>query len=112
MAREDTLSLVSSIDEFMELHDFMSDPDLDEALSIVVKLMANPEVPSVKAVPLIVRLQAIAAKLSIQAAIYTTIKKGPSGSPNMHKKNVYYSTAEALNKIVDALKYSARYNMV
>lgn len=109
MAREDTLGLISQVDGFMELHDFMDDPELDEAMGLVVKLITKPEVPSAKAVPLIVELSAIAAKLSLQAAIYTTIKKGSPGTQNYYKKNIYYSAAEAINKIVDALKYSAKY---
>ena len=109
---ESTLELVGKIDEFMSLHEFMSDDELDEALAMVVKLIARPEVPSAAAVPLIVKLQAIAAKLSIMATIYTTIHKGPSGSQNAQKKAVYYTAADSLNKIVDALKYSAKYNMV
>jgi len=112
MARDDTLSLVSQIDDFMELHEFMEDDDLDKALSLMVKLTTKPEVPSVKAVPLIVQLQAYAAKFSMMASIYTTIKKGPPGSENAKKKNVYYTAANAIDKLVDALKYSAKYNMV
>jgi hypothetical protein len=109
---EDTLSLINEIDEFMTLHDFMDDPDLDEALSIVVKLIMKPEIPSVKAVPLIVKLQAYATKFSMMASIYTTVKKGPAGSDNAKKKNVYYTAANTIDKLVDALKYSAKYNMV
>jgi hypothetical protein len=112
MASDNTLELVGRIDEFMQLHEFMNDDDLDEAMSMVIKLISKPEVPSVLAVPLIVKLQAIAAKFSLMATIYTTIQKGPSGSPNAMKKNVYYTAADAINKIVDALKYSAKYNMV
>lgn len=108
----DTLSLINTIDEFRELHEFMDDPDLDDALSLVVKLLSKPDVPSVKAVPLIVRLQAYAVKFSMMASIYTTIKKGAPGSENAKKKNVYYTTANALDKLVDALKYSAKYNMI
>lgn len=112
MSNDDVLSLINKVDEFTELHEFMDDEDLDEALSIVVKLISHPEIPATRAIPLIVRLQAISAKMSIMASIYTTVKKGPGGSDNAYKKNVYYSTAEALNKIVDALKYSARYSVV
>jgi hypothetical protein len=112
MANENTLALISQVDEFMELHEFMEDADLDRALGLVVKLITKPEVPSAQAVPLIVELQGISAKLSIMATIYTTIKKGASGSDNAKKKNVYYTSAAALDKIVDALKYSAKYNMV
>jgi hypothetical protein len=109
---EDTLSLINEIDEFMALHEFMNDPDLDAAMSIVVKLIMKPEVPSVKAVPLIVKLQAYASKFSMMASIYTTVKKGAPGSENAKKKNVYYSAANTMDKLVDALKYSAKYNMV
>lgn len=112
MANDNTLALVGQIDEFMNLHEFMKDDDLDEAMSMVVKLISKPEVPSVLAVPLIVKLQAMSAKFSLMATIYTTIQKGQSGTPNFYKKNVYYTAAEAINKIVDALKYSAKYNMV
>jgi len=90
----------------------MQDEDLDDALAAVVKLITNPAVPSAHAVALIVRLQAIAAKMSMMATVYTTLKKGPAGSDNAHKKNIYYTTAEVLNKLVDALKYTAKYNMV
>jgi len=112
MASDNTLELVGQIDEFMKLHEFMTDDDLDEAMAMVVKLISKPEVPSVLAVPLIVKLQAMAAKFSLMATIYTTIKKGPPGSPSAQKKNVYYTAADSINKIVDALKYSAKYNMV
>jgi hypothetical protein len=109
---ESTLELISKIDDFVDLHEFMQDSDLDEALALVVKLITKPEVPSTVAVPLIVEVQGLAAKFSIMASIYTTIHKGSAGSENAYKKNVYYTIADALNKIVDALKYSARYGVV
>jgi hypothetical protein len=112
MANESTIDLINQIDEFTELHDFMNDDDLDEAMGIIVKLIMKPEVPSTVAVPMIVKLSAIAAKLSIMATIYTTTMKGPAGSDNAKKKAVYYTAADSLNKIVDALKYAAKYNMV
>ena len=34
-----------------------------------------------------------------------------SGSVNNTKKNVYYTMKESIDKIVDALKYLARYNL-
>jgi hypothetical protein len=109
---EDTLSLINQVDEFIEAHEFMNDEEFDEALSLVVKLITKPEVPAAYAIPLIVKIQALAAKMRMMAVIYTTVKKGPSGSINAQKKNIYYSTSEALDKIVDALKYSARYGVV
>jgi hypothetical protein len=40
------------------------------------------------------------------ASIYSTIKKAPAGSPNNYKKNIYYTTAESIDKLVQALKYT------
>jgi hypothetical protein len=53
----------------------------------------------------------MSAKFAILATYYTTIAKGPSGSVNNTKKNVYYTMKESIDKIVDALKYLARYNL-
>jgi hypothetical protein len=89
----------------------MKDPELDEAMAIIVKIMMKPDIPSVQAVALIGKLQAMSAKFAILATYYTTIAKGPSGSVNNTKKNVYYTMKESIDKIVDALKYLARYNL-
>lgn len=112
MVTKSALEWVNTVDEFTELNEFMSDKDLEEALAAVIRLITQPTVPQAKVIPLMLQLQAIAAKLSVQASIYTTIKKGSAGSANAHKKNVYYSAAEAVNRLVDTLKYSARYTVV
>jgi hypothetical protein len=108
---ESTLEFINQITEFNDLHEFMNDKELDEALGIIVKIMMKPDIPSVQAVALIGKLQAMSAKFGILATYYTTIGKGPSGSANNTKKNVYYTMKESLDKIVDALKYLARYNL-
>jgi hypothetical protein len=51
-------------------------------------------------------LQAISAKLAVMARYYTTFEKG---GENSKKKNTYYTVSEAIDKLVDSLKYSARY---
>lgn len=102
------LELISTITEFNDLSEFMNDEQLDLALARVVKLVMKPEVPASLAPRLIVELQALSTKFALLAAYYATVAKGPSGSVNANKKNVYYSTKEALNSLVDALKYSAR----
>jgi hypothetical protein len=108
---ESTLEFVNQVTEFNDLHEFMADPELDEALALIVKIMMKPDIPSVQAVALIGKLQAMSAKFAILATYYTTIAKGPSGSVNNTKKNVYYTMKESIDKIVDALKYLARYNL-
>jgi hypothetical protein len=108
---ESTLEFINQVTEFNDLHEFMADSELDEALAIIVKIMMKPDIPSVQAVALIGKLQAMSAKFAILATYYTTIAKGPSGSVNNTKKNVYYTMKESIDKIVDALKYLARYNL-
>jgi hypothetical protein len=105
---ENQLELISEITEFNDLHTFMEDEQLDKALELVVKLIVKPEVPSAKAPALIVELQALSTKFAILAAYYATIASGPSRSDAAHKKNLYFSTKEAINKMVDALKYAAK----
>jgi len=110
MESKNTLELISEITEFNELHEFMKDEHLDKALSIVVKLLMNPDIPAAKAPSLIIELQAMSTKFSVLASIYSTIMKDKAGTENNNKKNVYYSVKESLDKLVDALKYVVRYN--
>lgn len=109
---ENALQLVSKITEFNQIHDFMEDEQLDRALEIVVKLIVKQgDIPSIKAVPLIVELQALSTKFAMASAMYATFDAGPARSEKAHKKNVYYSAKEAINKLVDALKISAKYGL-
>ena len=103
-----TLDQISFVTEFNDMSEFMNDKDLDQALDLIVKLIAKPDVPVGTAPSLIVKLQAISAKLAMQARYYTTFEKG---GDNSKKKNTYYTAAEAIDKLVDALKYSARYGV-
>jgi len=97
---------ISQITEFNDMSEFMNDKDLDAALDLIIKLITKPDVPSAKALSLIVQLQAISAKFAMQARYYTTFEKGGDASK---KKNTYYTAADTVDKLVDALKYSARF---
>lgn len=90
------------------MSEFMQDKDLDIALDLVVKLIAKPDVPAMKAPELIVKLQALSAKFSMLARYYTTFEKGTESSK---KKNVYYTASDCVDKLVDALKYSAKFGV-
>lgn len=102
------LEHISAVTEFNDISEYMQDKDLDMALDLIIKLISKPDVPASTAPSLIVKLQAISAKLSVQARYYTTFEKG---GENSKKKNTYYTAAEAVDKLVDALKYSARYGV-
>lgn len=98
-----TLELVNEVAEFSDISDLMNDDQLTDALGIIVKLMMNPDIPSQKAVGLIVQLEAYAAKFKMLASYYTNVKKD-----DRVKKNLYYSASEAVQRLVDSLKYSAK----
>jgi hypothetical protein len=101
-----TLEIISQITEFNDMSEYMNDKDLDTALETIIKLITKPDVPSTKAPTLIVQLQAISAKFAMQARYYTTFEKGGEASK---KKNTYYTAADTVDKLVDALKYAARF---
>lgn len=105
---ETSLDYISKITEFNDLHEFMKDEDLDEALAIIVKVLMKPDIPAMQAIALITKLQAMSAKFQILATWYTTVAKGPSGSVNHTKKNVYYTMSDTIDKLVGALKYTTK----
>lgn len=105
---ENPLETISRLTEFNDLISFMKDPQLDRALDLAIKCMANPETASIKAPLLIVELQAISFRFAVKAVEYSTIKKDRAGTENNYRKNVYWSVKEALNDLVSALKYVAR----
>jgi len=106
MTDKPVIELISELTEFNDIKEFMNDKDLDFALDLIIKLIAKPDVPSSKAPDLIVKMQALSAKFAMMSRFYTTFEKG---GENAKKKNVYFTAEDAINKIVDALKYSARY---
>jgi hypothetical protein len=109
LADNNTLELINQISEFNDLHKFMEDDQLDTALALVVKLLLDPKIPASKAPTVIVQLQALSFKFKTSGIVYQTIRKGPTGSDSNHKKSIYYSVSEGIDRLVDALKYSARY---
>jgi len=98
-----TIELVNEVSEFTDISELMNDEQLTDALGVIVKLMMNPDVPPQKAVGLIVQLEAYAAKFKMLASYYTNVKKDDRA-----KKNLYYSANEAVQRLVDSLKYSAK----
>lgn len=91
------------INGLSEIADFMEDDELTEALTMIAKLIIKPDIPLQVATIEIVRLQAIAAKMSFKATWLTNVDKGDRA-----KKNIYYTAAESINNLVSALKYITR----
>jgi hypothetical protein len=97
------LTTLDQINGLSEIAEYMQDEDLTTALTMVAKLIVKPEIPIQVATVEIVRLQAIAAKLSLKATWMANVDK-----ENRAKKNIYYTAAEAINNLVSALKYITR----
>lgn len=108
MDNENILETVSRITEINDLSDFLQDPYFDEAMELVIKLITKPGIEPAAAQKLIVKLQALSTKYAVLAVTYSTIKRDKAGTTNNYKKNIYHSLKEALDKLVDSLKYPAR----
>ena len=94
---------LESINGLSDIADFMDDKELTTSLEMIAKLILKPDIPIAVATVEIVRLQAIAAKLSLKATWMANVDK-----QNRAKKNIYYTAAESINDLVAALKYIMR----
>jgi len=95
-----TLEMINGLSEIAE---YMEDEELDTALTMIAKLIIKPDIPINVATLEIVRLQAIAAKMSFKATWMANVDKGDRA-----KKNIYFTAASAINDLVSALKYITR----
>jgi len=100
MSNETTIDMVNGLSE---IADYMEDEELTQALTFIAKVILKPDIPLNVATVEIVRLQAIAAKMSLKATWMANVDKSNRG-----KKNIYYTAAESLNNLVSALKYITR----
>jgi len=99
----ETKNTIEQINGLTEIAEYMQDEELTTALTFIAKLIIKPDIPLNVATVEIVRLQAIAAKMSFRATWMANVEKGDRG-----KKNIYYTAAEAINNLVSALKYTMR----
>lgn len=95
-----TLEMINGLSE---IADYMQDEELTTALTFIAKVIVKPDIPMNVATVEIVRLQAIAAKMSFKATWMANVDKSDRG-----KKNLYYTAAESINNLVSALKYITR----
>jgi hypothetical protein len=100
MEQNTTLDMVNGL---TEIADFMNDEELTTALTFIAKVILKPDIPLNVATVEIVRLQAIAAKMSFKATWMANVEKGDRA-----KKNIYFTAAQSINELVSALKYITR----
>lgn len=94
---------IDMVNGLSEIADYMEDDELTAALTMVAKLIVKPDIPMNVATIEIVRLQAIASKMSFRATWMANVEKGDRA-----KKNIYFTAASAINELVAALKYITR----
>jgi predicted S18 family serine protease len=94
---------IDMVNGLSEIADYMQDEELTTALTMIAKIIIKPDVPIQVASLEIVRLQAIAAKMSFKATWMANVDKS-----NRAKKNIYFTAAQAINDLVSALKYIMR----
>jgi hypothetical protein len=97
------LEYLSTVTELNDLSSQMQDPKLDQALELIIKLTIQPQVPINKIATTIVLARALSAEFKLKAKHYMIFDKTEAA-----KKNVYFSVAEELNGLADALKYLIR----
>ena len=102
-SNEQSKTTLQMVDGLFEISEHMKDEELTTALTMIAKLIIKPDIPINVATLEIVRLQAIAAKMSLKATWMTNVDKS-----DRSKKNIYYTAAEAINDLVSALKYIMR----
>jgi hypothetical protein len=100
---EQQQTTIDMVNGLAEIADYMQDEELTTALTFIAKIIIKPDIPLNVATVEIVRLQAIAAKMSLKATWMANVDKSDRG-----KKNLYYTAAESINNLVSALKYIIR----
>jgi predicted S18 family serine protease len=100
---EQQSTTIDMVNGLAEIAEYMQDEELTAALTMIAKLIIKPDIPLSVATIEIVRLQAIAAKMSFKATWMANVDKSDRA-----KKNIYYTAAESINDLVAALKYIMR----
>lgn len=103
MVEKENKNTIDMVNGLSEIADYMEDEELTQALTMIAKLILKPDIPINVATLEIVRLQAIAAKMSFKATWMANVDKGDRA-----KKNLYFTAASAINDLVAALKYITR----
>ena len=100
---EQQSTTIDMVNGLVEIAEYMQDEELTTALTFIAKIIIKPDIPLNVATVEIVRLQAIAAKMSFKATWMANVDKS-----NRAKKNIYFTAAESINDLVSALKYIMR----
>lgn len=103
---ENLMDLLEEIQEINAVSKFMEDDNVDQALAQCVKIVAKPDIPPHVASVLIVKMSAMIAVFRVKAKNYMLLEKdAPNAS---QRKNIYLTLADAMQELVNSLKYVTR----
>lgn len=102
------LEYLSEVQDLVDLHEFMQDDELAEAMDLALKVIAKPDIPVSVARNALAKMQGYSLRFRMQAATYTYVKTGKAGSVENVKKNVYFAISEHCNAMAQTLKYLAK----
>ena len=94
------MTTLEEISDLYDIAEYMQDEQLTTALEFIAKVIMKPDIPIQVATVEIVRLQAIAAKMAFRASYMANVDKS-----DREKKNLYYTAAAEIDKLVQSLKY-------
>jgi hypothetical protein len=107
-AAERMLNYLSEQQDLIDLHEFMDDDDLAQAMELALNVIAKPHIPVSEARNALAMMQGYAMKFRMQAATYTYVHPGKAGTVENVKKNVYFAAAEQCHEMAQTLKYLAK----
>lgn len=99
------LEYLSKVQDLVDLHEFMENDDLAEAMDLAIKCIAKPDMPPSVARNALLKMQGLAFQFRMQAATYTYIHKGKTGSEENVRKNIYFAASEQCHNLAQTLKY-------
>lgn len=104
------LGAVSEIQDFVDLHNVVEDEELQNAIDIALRMIANPNVSHATARKAMLQMQGYAFKFKMQGLVYMQIHKGAAATKENIKKNAYFYASEQCHELAQTLKYLAREN--
>lgn len=95
--------MLQQIDDLYTISEYMDDKELQLALEFIAKVILKPDIPLEVVALELVKLQSIAAKCAMKATYMANVDK-----TDRPRKNMYYTAAAEIDKIVSSLKYLLR----
>lgn len=102
------LGAVSEIQDFIDLDEVVQDQDLQNAIDLALRCIAQPSVTPATAKKVMVQMQGYAMKFKMQGLVYMQIHAGKAATPNNIKKNAYFYASEQCDKLAATMKYLVR----